>query len=134
MRKTKRGTIELGGKERGYTVLEVTVQVALDFYDEVKSEGLSLLALAEKVDGLLPNVVEGLCMEDFKKMAPSEIEAVFDDWREVNASFFKLASFLKLDQLMERLKEAIMMDFSELLCTSLGEVMLASGSMAGERS
>jgi hypothetical protein len=130
MRKSKNGTIE-GGKS--YEVKELTVEQILRTIDEFGSAGTDLEALKSQADKFLPWVVN-LKIDELKEMAPSEIRQVYDDFMEVNDSFFALARGLGLDKVGSSLKEALAKDFIALFASSLNPATGQPGDMGGASS
>ena len=106
------------------SVKELRVQDYLDFLAEVGGAG----GLMEEIEKWLPRGTD-LTIEDIKKMAPSELRAVYDAFREVNADFFETAGRLGLDQMAARLKESFMKEFSGALSGSLRRAMPEPGAM-----
>lgn len=61
----------------------------------------------------LPKVTD-VAPEDLLELAPSEIKVLLAAFEEVNEDFFGLARRLGIDQILVRLREAILADFSAL--------------------
>ena len=74
------------------TIREVNVIDILDMIEDPD------LPLSDRLNFLMERCVEGITFKDFLNIAPSEIEAIFDAFREVNASFFKVARLLGMEQ------------------------------------
>lgn len=110
--------------EAEISVKELRVQDYLDFLAEVGDAG----GLMEELEKWLPRGTD-LKIEDIKKMAPSELKAVYDAFREVNTDFFEIAGRLGLDQMAARLKESFMKELSGALSGSLRRVIPESGGM-----
>lgn len=136
MRQHKRVSLDIGGSPREFTVLELTVQDMLECFGEIASggENLSVGDLFAKADEMLPKCVEGLSVDDLKTMAPSEIQAIYDEWHEVNATFFKMARKVGLAAFGAKIKEALIKDFYGLLSDSLNAATLTPSVTDGEPS
>jgi hypothetical protein len=102
----KRKVVKIDNRE--IMVNELSVQDILDILGEseeaAKEEPFSLSALLEK--HLIK--MTDLKIDDFKTMTPSEIEQVYQAWREVNSAFFVLADRLGLSALAVQVKENFM--------------------------
>lgn len=118
----KRKTVKIDSKE--ITVKELTVREIMDILNEAGSTGTEDQGPADQIQDLKTLVEKHLIkatdakLEDFKEMAPSEIKEVVDAFREVNTVFFETAQRLGLGGLLDRLKSALLKDFSELAAGS----------------
>jgi hypothetical protein len=118
----KRKTIKIDEKE--ITVLEVKVSDILEILglqEEKKADGKisegpgdQLKDLVAIIRKYLPQFVQNITLEDMIDMAPSEIEQVYNAFKEVNSTFFSLAQRLKLGEMLERMKDAIIADCSAM--------------------
>jgi len=99
----KRDVVRIDDRE--ITVKELTVQDVLEMFDF--QEGDNFWTLAQRH---LPKATD-LSVEDMQKMAPSELETVFEKWKEVNASFFRIARALGLNSVLAQMKDAVVADF-----------------------
>lgn len=93
-----------------------------DSNDESKSDGRSLGDFKQIIKEYLPKC-SNLKINEFYDMAPSEIELVWNKFKEVNSVFLKVSQQMGINQLLGDLKvvilEAISEDFSKLLASSL---------------
>lgn len=111
MRKTK--AFKIDGREGQITVKELTVKEILSLMQDDVLQDTSLENLkAILQDRFLPLCVEGLNLVDLIDLAPSELQTVWENFEEVNSSFFALARKAGLLQSIENIKEAIIKDFS----------------------
>lgn len=108
MRKLK--TIKIDDRE--ITVKELRVSDIIGLFGSGQSpDVMSVVAEA------LPRCSD-VTLEDLKDMAPSEIETIYEAFREVNAVFFKVAGQMGLDAILEELKASIRKEFSGALADS----------------
>ena len=102
MRKVGVVKVEAGDVE----VKEFRVRDVVELFEEAQ-EGGDFGGLIEKY---LPRFVN-VNRETLMDMTPGELEAVWNKFREVNESFFKLAGTLKVEKLLNELVLAIHADF-----------------------
>lgn len=116
----QRKTIKLDDRE--VTVKELTVKEILDIGNRIadqgtgtegegKSDNLSLDAIKGALDKHMGLAVEGVTVTDLMEMAPSEIDQIYQAFKEVNKVFFALAHQAGLQDLVRTLQEAIKKDF-----------------------
>jgi hypothetical protein len=119
MRKTK--TFEIEGIDKTILVNELTVRQIIDLMSSEDGEELGatdLGALRKHFEAKLLPIATNLTMEELLKMAPSEIQTVYENFKEVNQSFFDLARAAGLESVFNSLKQAITKDFGNLLVSS----------------
>ncbi len=107
----KRETIKIDYRE--VTVMELTVQDIMELFQADKEADF-----LELVNTWLPRTTD-LTLEEMKTMAPSELEQVFNTWKEVNSAFFRMARAAGLGQILTELQEAMKQDFVRLFFASL---------------
>lgn len=130
MRRIKQGTIE-GGKS--YEVRELSVKQIRQLIEEAGAFGMDLDSLRAQAERVLPWGVN-LSIADLEEMAPSEIEQVYNDFLEVNGSFFALARRLGLGRIGSSLREALIKDFLALFADSLSPATGMPGTTGGDSS
>jgi len=112
----KRDTLKID--EREITVKELTVREILEIA-ELKNTGgerdLTLAVFKEEFGNYLPKAIEGVNLDEMLEMAPSELKAIYDKFKEVNTVFFDIAREAGLGVLLEQLRTAIQRDFLKLL-------------------
>ena len=100
-------------------VRELTVREIINLTNDKTLLGgkgeLTLTALREQADKYLPQFLEGITVEQMIDMAPSDLEIIYDKFKEVNKTFFGAARTVGLDQLMEQLKLTLQREFLKLL-------------------
>lgn len=57
--------------------------------------------------------VEGIELEDFKKMSPSEIALIYDEFKKVNKYFFEVAQKLNLGKFLNGIIQEVLQFFSK---------------------
>lgn len=114
MRNEKTIEIQTGKKTvKKITVFEVRVKDALALLQEVDSD-LPLMTVFEKA---LPMCCDA-SIADLKKFYPSDIEALLEGFKEVNAPFLRMARTLNLGPVAEKMRTALMKDFA-VICAGL---------------
>ena len=114
MRKSKQIKID----DQEILIKELRVRDIMDIFqaigeaDEAKSQDDIAIFKNLFTQNLL--LITDIPLDKLIDMAPSEIKILWDAFCEVNDSFFGLDRRLKLDEIIERLREAILKDFSEL--------------------
>lgn len=122
MKKTSTITIN----DKVITVNELTMRQILDFKD--KFAGLDMLAGMQELVGLLTDATPAFLLD----LAPSELKAIYEKVKEVNADFFAL---LPLDVLLagyrDMIIETVRQNLSALSAGSLlPDMAQASGTTA----
>jgi len=104
-------TFEIEGRKEPITVKELTVGTIISIAQNIDLENLSLVSFVKFADEtFLPECVN-LTLEQFKEMAPSEIESIYNKFMEVNKSFFVLAQKMGFQEMLDKMRKAIMRDF-----------------------
>jgi hypothetical protein len=113
----KRKTIKVDDRE--ITVKELTVKEILEIgnriADQDKAGDVSLGAIKAALGNHLGMGVEGVQVDDLMEMAPSEIDSIYQAFKEVNAVFFEVAQQAGLKDLLRTLQEAVKRDFLKSL-------------------
>jgi hypothetical protein len=114
----QRKTIKIDDKE--ITVKELTVREIISIGDNVTNQikedsrdGINVLKDLLAVH--FPLGFDNLNLDDLLDMAPSEIDKIYQAFREVNQVFFQVAKQAGLSDLLTGLKAAMQRDFSNLL-------------------
>lgn len=118
MRKQK--TIKIDEKE--ITVRELRVKDIRDIIeqgDKIVSGGL------EQIEEILPLATD-LTLSQIEDMAPSELQTIWNAFREVNAAFFDLAAKTGI---AEALKSSILKDLTALFVASSDQATENPGNM-----
>lgn len=66
----------------------------------------------DEFENLLP-LATNLTMTELDDMAPSEVSEIFEKFKECNSVFFDLLSKLGLGDLMQRIREAVVVDLQQ---------------------
>ena len=119
MRKTKSIKID----DREITVKELTLKDIQELIDSAKTGVLPALEV------LLTKAC-GITADDLSAYAPSEIEMLYDVFMDVNASFFRIADRLGLQQVAATLMKNIQSDFLNSLASLSARVTPAHGTTA----
>ncbi|MBU0995395.1 MAG: hypothetical protein KJ737_23100 [Proteobacteria bacterium] len=114
MRKHK--TIKIDDREITVKELRVKDYITLFQFEEKKDPDLE--TILSQVKAILPKVVN-IAVDDMLDMAPSEIDLIWNTFKEVNASFLGAAQKLGLEKIVAEIKSAILADFSLLAAGSL---------------
>lgn len=123
MRQRKVITID----NREIEIKEITVREIRNFLQDMETEPTpGIEGIYVVLTRFMPTCVNGITIEDLEDMPPSDIEKVYNTFREVNAVFFKAANlFQGENQLIIRLREAIvpllMMRFAALYLPAIPE-------------
>jgi hypothetical protein len=116
-RKTKSFKIE--GYDKQFKVKELTVREIISLIQDEALDGeLSLDDFKEYFSEQLPKFSNIESLESLMDMAPSEIKQIWDKFSEVNAVFFDVARKAGLDNMLGKLRQAILADFLNWLAPS----------------
>ncbi|NMC73986.1 MAG: hypothetical protein GYA56_06475 [Geobacteraceae bacterium] len=125
----KHEVIEIDSKK--FTVSELRVKDLLSVIrgEDGRLGAVTVSEVVRKATEVLPLAVD--CpVEELKGLAPSELEAVWEAFKRVNAVFFRVAGALGLTGVLEDLKNSAVRVFSTLYFSSLSAATdRASGSM-----
>lgn len=112
MRKTE--TFKIEGYEKQFTVNELTVKeiISLTNSDLLGGGDKSISSLKENFETRLLPICSNIEMSDLENMAPSEIMAIWEKFKQVNSDFFAVARKAGADKILTKLKEALIADFS----------------------
>ena len=122
-----RKTLTVKANDEEFLIKELTVAEIIGFLDQKQPEagtpgdqedGMAAGLMAQ-VDGILEVTIPGLKANSLTAWAPSEIEKLYDGFREVNQTFFTIAQRLGLSNLMKEVEQAIARAFSVLFAKSL---------------
>lgn len=143
-KKSKTVKIKIDQKtEKGFTVTELTVAQIIDLTQQNPLFGATLNDNGETAENNTKNASEGnekedsglmnhitdasksiqqvikiSCdfeMEDLKALAPSDIELIFNDWREVNQTFLTLLEKMGIIEAAKAIIEKAMSDFLRIV-------------------
>ena len=112
MRKQK--TVKIDDKE--IAIKELRVKDFVEILEGVSAD-TSIAALRGQIEKLLPLATD-LTVESMMEMSPSELQQIYDGFREVNSVFFEGAGALGMGSLLAELKNSLLKDFSGLLAGS----------------
>lgn len=115
MRKTKK--IKLDDKE--IEIFELRVKDYLRVIDKVKAEeNMTPAMFFNEFKDIIPKCIS-ISYDDLVEYAPSELEELYEAFKECNASFFKLLGRMGLNNLPSILSKAIEQDLSSAYAGSL---------------
>lgn len=146
MRRTKTRTLATDDGELKVEVYEVRPFDLLEIHNEIKQKGLSV----GEYERLLP-LCCNLTKEQLLNLYPSEMEEVLSDFKEVNRSFLApwptikkavekvgltewLVDLINQSKILEKMKEAISLDWQDLFASSLNEATQIQSSTDGGSS
>ena len=124
MRLTK--TFEIKGYDKSFMVNELKVKEILGLMSDDNLQELTLATMEKQFSKVLLPLCSNVTMEELKEMAPSEIMTIWENFKEVNNSFFALARQMGLQSVIDNLKVAVIEDFGKLVVDSSKQVMLES--------
>jgi hypothetical protein len=118
MRKTK--TFKIEGNDKSFEVRELKVKEIIGLLQDASSKAersTELFGLKEVLeDNFLP-LVSNVTMDDIQEMTPSELEIVYNHFKEVNKAFFDIARTTGFQEIVNELKSIFISDFSALLAS-----------------
>lgn len=113
----KRKTIKIDEAE--ITVMELRVKDYLETIESMDGKGdLNLSTITPIVKRLLPMACD-IDPKAIIDMTPSEIEELFTAFKEVNASFFRMAQAMGLGEIIKGLKKTLLSEFAGIFADSL---------------
>lgn len=132
MRKQMTFTIE--GYKGDFVVKELTVQEIINLINmgsKKKKEGeedgdQSFTTLRSQIEDHFLPLCTNLKLASLLKMAPSDIEEVWNHFQEVNKVFFALARKAGLTEVLDNLKDSLVQDYSKLLASLSSQDILES--------
>jgi len=95
--------------DKPITVKELTVKDVLLLFNQKK--GLSFESLLD--ESFLP-MASNLTIDELKEFSFSELETIWEHFKEVNSVFFKLVRATGMEKILNELKETAMQDFLAL--------------------
>jgi predicted RNase H-like nuclease (RuvC/YqgF family) len=107
-------TFDIEGHKKKFEVNELTVKEIIDLSKDKAIDKLSVDALKELFQTRLLPLCSNIELDDLIEMAPSELKIIWDNFEEVNKTFFELARNAGIGQTLGELKKAIIADFSSL--------------------
>jgi len=126
----KREVIKIDARE--YTIKELTVEEIIEltqgsvfFSDTLKGNEKQKLPDSDeigRVKGDLKRVMEKCCdftPDDLVKLAPSEINTLYDKFKEVNSDFLSFLKTMGVTEILGNIKELVLNRFLKTLVTSL---------------
>ena len=124
-----RKTVKIDDRE--YVIRELTVREIINLFQETIDKAseagaektTDITFFKEEVERFLKIAVEGgFKTEDLMDMAPSEIDLLFQEFKEVNEVFFRIARSVGIEKtvmkMLDELRALILKDFSERLVIS----------------
>lgn len=121
----KTTTFSIEGREEHVELRELKVREIINLLQS-DNQGQSLGDFKQLINNFLPKC-SNLKIDDFYDMAPSEIELVWNKFKEVNSVFLKVSQQMGIERLLGDFKAVVMQaiteDFSKLLADSLKKDM-----------
>jgi hypothetical protein len=121
MRKNK--VFKIDDKE--FTMKELRITDIIELGDVLKD--FSLEGFVDRIAEFLPRVTD-IAFSDMVEMAPSELETVYETFKEVNASFFSIGKRLGMADLLAQIKKSMIADFSQAFSVSLKQATATHGN------
>lgn len=112
----KTTTFQIEGRESSFEIKELTVKEIIDL---MQSDLDTSLDSFKQLFGKFLPLCSNIKPEEFYSMTPSELENLWDKFKEINSVFFKVSQQMGMDQMLGDLKEAVIKDFSNLFVDSL---------------
>lgn len=117
----KTTTFPIDGREGQIELRELSVKEIINIMQD--ESGNSMSDFKVLISKFLPKCSNLQKIEDLYDFTPSEIETIWEKFKEVNSVFLKVSQQMGLHKLLgdfrEKLIEAVTEDFSELLVDSL---------------
>ncbi|WP_153306038.1 hypothetical protein [Desulfatiglans anilini] len=114
--------------DREITVKELKIKDFIEIMEAVEANekaGGEKKSLTELIDDYLSRATDARLM-DFCEMAPSELQSIWDAFKEVNAAFFGMAQTLGLGKMAVEFKEIITQELKSSLSGEFGKIFAAS--------
>ena len=108
----KTATLKIEGRKDPFELKEMTVKEIIDLMQG--DFDTSLDGLKQLIDKFLP-LCSNIKQEDLYSMTPSEIEGIWEQFKEINSVFFRVSQQMGLNSMLGDLKEAVIKDFSSSL-------------------
>lgn len=114
---------EVDGKE--ITVRELKVKELVWIYKQVE-KGLDLKTMKKAGQQFIDKAFPGMKLEEVYEMAPSDIEEVWEVFRELNAPFFKAAKAFGLEGMLKALQNQLQLNYWKAVSESARKVSEAT--------
>lgn len=133
MRGTKTFSIE--GHSKQFKVRELTLREILEIFDPETFKDMNIVQFFERFrTDILPKATN-IKPQELLELAPSEIDAIWDQFKEVNKVFFGLSSRMPLvTELLSELKPAVFGLCGNFVVDWLSRVMSMRRSMDSDTS
>jgi hypothetical protein len=105
-------TFEIEGYAKKFEVKELTVKEIIDLSKDKAVDNLTVESLKELFQTRLLPLCSNIELDDLLEMAPSELMTIWQNFEEVNKTFFELARNAGVGETLAELKKAIIADFS----------------------
>jgi len=112
MRKVK--TFKIEGYDQTFEIRELKVKEILDLFQKADTALADLNSFRQVFINEILERCTNIKFEDLLEMSPSEVEEIWNQFREVNKAFFDLAHKMGLTELLEQIQKAIIKDLSQL--------------------
>lgn len=119
-------TFEIKGYDKKFTVYELKIKQIISLIAGDMLEDTSLEGLKSNFSETLLPMCSDITFGDLEEMAPSEIKEIWNQFKEVNDSFFELAQKMGLQEILETLKKSIIEDFGKIVVPSSSQDIQAS--------
>ena len=120
----KTTTFQIEGYDKQFEVRELTVKQIMELMQK-DAEDTSLLGLIGQIKDFLP-IATNITMDEIYVMPPSDIQVIWDKFKEVNKTFFGVSQQAGLGDLLGEMKRAIITDFGKLLVSSSKQGIMES--------
>ena len=110
MRITK--TFEIEGYDKVFTVNELKIKQIISLMSGDMLDDTSIESMQQKFSEVFLPMCSNIEMAELEDMAPSEVKIIWGKFKEANESFLEVAQKLGLEEILQKLKEAIFEDFS----------------------
>lgn len=103
----KQTTFRIDGRDKDYKVKELSTREWIQFLGDGNIGELDLLSLINRVRSAFIDVATNISSKEVMDFTPSEIEIVWDKFREVNDVFFGLPDRLGIKGLWDQIRPAV---------------------------
>lgn len=119
-------TFEIEGYDKTFMVRELKIEEILSLMNTDLLNDVTLETLEKLFDETFLPLCSNVTFEEIKKMTPTEAKKIWDEFSEVNASFFVLVKKAGMEKVLNQMMDAIIVDFGKLAVASSSQVMLES--------
>jgi len=103
----KRTTFSIEGRDKEYEVKELSIREWVQLLGDGNLEELDLLSLLNRVRSGFTDIATNIKPKELMDFAPSEVDQVWEKFKEVNSVFFGLPDRLGVASLWDQIRPAV---------------------------